>query len=279
VYDKRGSDKGASGLLRLARTLRTEDPDGTAYLAQGSIRSALLARAAGYRRRIGFDTSPGRFLYTRTVRFRREVHHAERLLRLADDRADLAPARLRPRLYPSGTDRAAVDALLRSPNVQRPLVALAPGSVWATKRWPYYGALAAALRDTARVVIVGSADDTPLAGDILRATENDAIDATGRLTLLGSAELIGRCRALVTNDSAPLHLASAMNTPTLAVFGPTVPGFGFGPLAVKSAVAQHQALPCRPCHPHGPRTCPLGHWRCMRDLAVADVLAKLSALL
>jgi ADP-heptose:LPS heptosyltransferase len=55
-----------------------------------------------------------------------------------------------------------------------------------------------------------------------------ALDATGRLSLLASAELIRRARLLVTNDSAPLHLASAVGTPTLAVFGPTVPAFGFG---------------------------------------------------
>lgn len=160
----------------------------------------------------------------------------------------------------------------------RPLIALAPGSVWGTKRWPYYAELARALQPTHRSVIVGSREDAPLAASIAQATGGDAIDATGRLTLLGSAELIGRCRVIVTNDSAPLHLASAMNTPTVAVFGPTVPAFGFGPLADRSAIAEHSALDCRPCHPHGPMVCPLGHWRCMRDLSLASVLARVSAV-
>ncbi len=127
-------------------------------------------------------------------------------------------------------------------------------------------------------MVVGGADDAPLAADIVTATAGDAIDACGRLTLLGSAELIRRCRALVTNDSAPLHLASAMNTPTVAVFGPTVPAFGFGPLADRAAIAEHTTLTCRPCHPHGPRVCPLGHWRCMRDLAVTSVLEQVAAV-
>jgi heptosyltransferase II len=69
-----------------------------------------------------------------------------------------------------------------------------------------------------------------------------------------------------------------MNTPTVAVFGPTVPAFGFGPLAEKSVVAEHVALECRPCHPHGPRVCPLGHWRCMRDVSVAAVLERLATI-
>jgi heptosyltransferase-2 len=280
VYDKKNTDRGAAGLVRLARSVRADAPDATAFLGQGSVRSALLARAAAYKTRIGFDTSPGRVFYTHRIRFRRDKHHAERLLSLArGDAAPISRTDLRPRVYPSPADGVAVDELLSgAPNEDRPLIGLAPGSIWGTKRWPYYAELAAALRPTARAVVIGSGDDAAIADAILRATDGDAIDASGRLTLLGSAELIGRCRALVTNDSAPLHLASAMNTPTVAVFGPTVPAFGFGPLAQKSAVAQHLALECRPCHPHGPQVCPLGHWRCMRDLSVSAVLERLAAI-
>ncbi len=280
AYDKRGDDRGLSGLRRVARAVRAESPDARAYLAQGSIRSALLARAASYGERIGFDTSPGRAFYTRRLAFRRDEHHAERLLRLAhEDGATIAPSALRPCLYPSAADRAAVDAFLSAaPNDGRPLLALAPGSVWATKRWPYFAQLASELVPKARPVVIGSSEDAALALEIVRATRGDAIDASGRLTLLGSAELIGRCRALVTNDSAPLHLASAMNTPTVAVFGPTVPAFGFGPLAERSAIAEHLTLECRPCHPHGPKVCPLGHWRCMRELSVAAVLQRLATI-
>lgn len=279
VYDKRGKDRGAAGLLRVARAVRAEGPQDIAYLAQGSLRSALLSRAARFRHRIGFNTSPGRPFYTRQVPLRRDRHHAERLLRLALGDASLGPYLLRPRVYPGATERAAVDEVLGAiPNERRPLIALAPGSVWATKRWPYYAELAAALRPTHCVVVIGAAEDAPLASEIVRAAGGSAIDASGRLSLLASAALIGRCRAIVTNDSAPLHLASAMNTPTVAVFGPTVPAFGFGPLAEKSAIAEHLSLDCRPCHPHGPRTCPLGHWRCMRELTVNDVLARLTTL-
>lgn len=280
VYDKRRKDRGPSGLVRIARAVRAADSAATAYLAQGSIRSAFLARLAGYKQRVGFDTSAGRLLYTRRIPFNRAQHHAERLMRLAIDPDGVVPRdMLRPQLYPSDADRAAVDELLgAAPNADRPLLALAPGSVWATKRWPYYAELAAALRSTHRSVIVGSRDDAPLASDIMRATGGDAIDASGRLTLLGSADLIGRCAVIVTNDSAPLHLASAMNTPTIAIFGPTVPAFGFGPLAESSAIAERTTLHCRPCHPHGPMVCPLGHWRCMRDLSLETVLARIKTV-
>jgi heptosyltransferase-2 len=294
TYDKRGADAGLGGMLRLASRLRAATYD-VAYLAQGSWRSAALAAAARIPRRVGFDTSAGRWLYTRRVPNRGNRHHVERLLSLAADdvgpgrdggspivapgagsgtAGSLAPStRFRPRLYPGATEQAAVDALLATlPRDGAALVALAPGSVWETKRWPHFPALAARLAPVYRLVVIGSAADTPLAADIARAAGPERVlDATGRLSLLGSAALLARCAALVTNDSAPLHLASAMDTPTVAVFGPTVPEFGFGPLASRAAVVGLAGIPCRPCDAHGPRRCPLGHWKCMLDLDAARV--------
>jgi heptosyltransferase-2 len=281
VFDKRGADGGALGLWRLGRRLRAREYS-TAYLAQGSWRSAALALLAGVRERVGFDTSPGRLLYTRRVQFRADRHHAERLWRLAapEDTSPPDPEAIRPRLHPDAADRGAVEALLRDvPRDGARLFALAPGSIWGTKRWPHFPALAARLARLYRLVVVGSADDGEHAAAIARAAGVErVVDATGRLSLLASAELLSRCAGLVTNDSAPQHLASAVGTPTLTVFGPTVPAFGFGPLAPRSAAVGHPDLPCRPCHPHGPAVCPLGHWRCMRDLEVDAVEEKVLAM-
>jgi heptosyltransferase-2 len=279
AYDKRGADRGLGGLWRMARRLRSAHY-GVAFLAQGSWRSAALAWLAGIPSRVGFSTSSGRLLYTKRVPYRDDLHHAARLLTLSRPNGrEPTPDELRPSLSPGPEERAAVDALLAEAGVgtRERLVALAPGSVWGTKRWPYYPQLAALLADEARIVVVGGAADSPFATAIA-AADPTAIDATGRLSLLASAELIGRCAVLVTNDSAPMHLASAMGTPTVAVFGPTVPEFGFGPLAPRASVVGHDALPCRPCDRHGPERCPLGHHRCMRELEPAMVAERARAL-
>lgn len=278
-YDKRGVHAGFAGLRRIARDVRSPDRAAEAYCVQGSWRTAALAVLAGYGTRVGFDTSAAKWLYTRRVPYRRDAHHARRLLDLAGETPGEPPA-LPPRLYPGDAERAAVDRLLaRRTDGARPLVALAPGSVWATKRWPGYVDAARALRARAQLVVVGSAADQPVAREIVDASGGAAVDATGRLTLLASAELLRRCALLVTNDSAPQHLASAMGTPTITVFGPTVPEFGFGPLAPHSSAVGHPSLPCRPCHPHGPPVCPLGHWRCMRELDTPTVLLAADAIL
>ena len=292
LFDKRGAQSGARGLWSMASALRamarkdaaemSEPPRRVAYLAQGSVRSAMLARLAGFPERVGLETSrAARRFYTRVVPYRALVHHAERLwsLAMADDARPSAEA-LRPRLYPGSAERRDVDALLGVFATGDPLVALAPGSVWATKRWPYYAELAArVVAGGAPVVVVGSGDDRELAQAIVDAVPaGAALDATGRLSVLASAELIGRCAALVTNDSAPQHLASAMGVPTLTIFGPTVPEFGFGPLAPGSRTTGHAGLACRPCDAHGPQRCPLTHWRCMREFTPDAVAQTVSAL-
>ena len=271
-YDKRKSDSGARGFLRIAKRLRAFSYD-AAYLAQGSMRSAALAIAAGVTRRVGFGTSAGRWLYSEKVEYRDDLHHAVRLLSLAKPGAE---GEVRPRLFPGIPERGAVDrflALHGALDPDRPLVALAPGSVWETKRYPFYVDLARELAPRAHIVVVGSADDAGIAADVCAAA-GTPLNAAGVLSLLGSAELIRRCQLLITNDSAPLHLASAVDTATLAIFGPTVPAFGFGPLARKAATIGIDSLPCRPCDRHGPRRCPLGHWRCMQDLTPRDVAAR-----
>ncbi len=291
VYDKRDGDRGLSGFLRVAGRLRhtglygspptsgdrARSPENiytAAYLAQGSVRSALLALAAGVRHRIGFDTASGKALYTEQVGYDPGRHHAERLwwLSMSDCADPPLPEQIRPRVYPGEEERRVVNQLLGDAGIAGPYVALAPGSAWGTKRWPFYPELAALVAGQFPVVIVGSNGDVEIAEAILAQLEpGRGVNAAGRLSLLASAEIIGRAAALVSNDSAPQHLASAMGTPTVTLFGPTVPDFGFGPLAPRSATVGVTNLVCRPCGRHGPMRCPLGHWRCMRELSSRQV--------
>ena len=281
-YDKRSTYGSALGLWSTIKEIRSRRPYDAAYLAQGSFRSGLLAMLTGARERIGFASSTGRVLYTQQLRYRPDRHHAERLWSLAMADWPDPPTReqIRPRLYPSDDDRRGVDQLLRrGGDYNEPLIALAPGSAWGTKRWPYYRQLAERLSGDFRIAIIGSPADAEAAAQIIGSlTSESVVDGVG-LPLLASAELIGRAQAIVTNDSAPQHLASAMGTPTIAIFGPTVPEFGFGPLAERKAIAGHTGLSCRPCHRHGPQRCPLGHWRCMRELGPEYISSLLTEVL
>ena len=269
-YDKRNADRGWAGLRTLARRLRVEHYS-RAYLPHRSLRTAALALLARIPSRIGFSGGWS-FLYTEARPKPRTGHEADRLLALADERLAVYP----PHLRPTPQDEQAAAAL-----VDGAFIALAPGSIWGSKRWPYYPELAAKLADRTAVVVVGGPDDVGLGEEIIGAVGRAggrAVNACGRLTLRESSALIGKAAVLVTNDSAPLHLATAMGTPIVALFGPTVPEFGFGPVRAGDVSLGMEGLPCRPCSPHGPLACPLGHHRCMRDLTVEAVITAIEEL-
>jgi heptosyltransferase II len=269
-YDKRGTDRGWAGVRRLAGRIKSERYD-RAYLPHRSLRTAALALLGRIPARIGFS---GRwsFLYTDARAKPRTGHEADRLLALAKQ----PPGAYPPHLRPTPEDERAAAAV-----TDGDFVALAPGSIWGSKRWPHYPELAARLAERVAVVVVGGAGDVALGDAIVRAvgpSRRRAVNACGRLTLRQSAALIGRAALLVTNDSAPLHLASATGTPVVALFGPTVTEFGFGPIRPGDVALGVEGLQCRPCSPHGPPQCPLGHHRCMRDLTVAAVIAAIEEL-
>jgi heptosyltransferase-2 len=274
-YAKRGADRGWPGLSRLARRLRAE-AYGAAYLPHRSLRSAAVAWLARVPRRVGFEDG-WRLLYTETRRRPTEGHEVDRLLALAGPRP--APGRHQmPDLETTIPDRARAEGFLREHHLREPFAALAPGSIWGSKRWPAFPLLAERLAPRVGIVVVGGAEDASLAAEVTTAVARvggRAASACGRLSLRESVEVIRRACVLVTNDSAPLHFAQAVGTPTVALFGPTVPAFGFGPRGPRDRALGVVGLPCRPCSRHGPPACPLGHHRCMTELSLEQLLAAI----
>jgi len=192
VYDKRGKDRGVGGMTRLASKLRARGY-GAAFLAQGSVRSGALTLMAGIRERIGFSTSAGRAFYTTRVVSHEGEHHASRLLSLAGRGAPLSDAERahpRPTLFPGEAERAAADALLHDVPAAEPIVALAPGSIWATKRWPYYADLARALAGEARIVVIGGEADRSLSDEIAdaRCSGAESFETTSAERPMSSAD-------------------------------------------------------------------------------------------
>ena len=279
-YDKRGTDRGLVRLFRLGRALGAERYE-AAYLPHRSLRSAVLAWLAGIPRRVGFDDG-WPLLYTEVRRRPRDGHEVDRLLALAPSVPGAVKTAI-PTLVTTVGDRAATEAFLREHGGRGArFVALAPGSIWGSKRWPHYAELARRLAAHAAIVTVGGPEDAPLGEEIVKAVAAGggrwaAVNGCGRLTLRQAADVLRRAAVLVTNDSAPLHFAQAVGTPTVAIFGPTVPAFGFGPRGPRDRVVEVAGLPCRPCSAHGPPRCPLGHHRCMRDLTVEAVLDAVAA--
>ena len=158
----------------------------------------------------------------------------------------------------------------------QPLLALAPGARWPTKRWPVerFAAVAQELarEKRAAVVILGGPDEAPLARTLCDNLDVPVINGVGTMSLMHSAALLSHCRLLISNDSGLMHMAAALQVPVVAVFGPTVQEFGFYPFQARAEVVS-EPLSCRPCSTKGSRRCPRGHHACMQDISSARVLA------
>ncbi len=207
--------------------------------------------------------------------YRDRVPVAERYFEAAHD-LDVVPDGGPAELFISPAAEARAEAwLARSGlDLDRPCVALAPGAAHATKQWPirYWQQLAADLAGrNLGVLVVGGTADKPLAGAIVAAAYHGIASAAGELDLQASGALLRRTRAVVSGDTGPMHLATAVGAPVIALFGPTVEEFGFFPYRAAAEVLQRD-LPCRPCSTKGGPRCPLGHHRCLEDLAPSEVL-------
>lgn len=271
VWDKRKEKNRA--LFRLIGELRHTEYDHIINCQRFFSTGLMTAMALG-REKVGYDKNPLGFLFTRRVKhvIGDGRHEVDRLNALIEHLTD--GARPLPRLYPSTEDRAKMTALLaRHRQGHSGHVCIAPASVWSTKQWPEHKwiELVKALPADQQVFIIGAPGDSPLAQRIIAASGR-GVDLTRDLRLLESAALMESAVMNYVNDSAPLHIASAMKAPVTAVFCSTVPAFGFGPLRENGRVVETaEKLDCRPCGLHGHKACPKGHFRCAEGIGIAAV--------
>lgn len=279
VFDKRGKDRGLSGIMRHGAELRTAGVQ-LVFCLQRSIRTALLAVASHAPRRIGFSIATGARLFTHRVSYATEQHEIERNAALLFALGFKPPSPQLPlelRLRSEQHERV-IGAIERTG--RQPRVAIAPGAVWATKRWlpERFAEVSRALRrEGASVAFLGGTADRQLCEAIARRSGGHIL--AGELDPAETVAFLRSCALLIANDSAPTHLATLAACPTITIFGSTVPAFGFGPRAPASVAVEPPPLGCRPCTTHGRRQCPIGTLECMHSIEAADVLRHTRTLL
>ncbi len=269
-YDKRGEHKGVKGFWLIAKKLKMEAYN-LVITPHRYLRSSFLTFLTGAPIRRGYDTAAGKFVYNEKIHYDKSKHEVEKLLSFIpkDD-----GKRYEIELFPSGIERERVDELLS--NSKKNIIVLAPGSKWFTKKWPleYFNELIRELkrREDVTLIIVGGKEEQLLNIPMYEGM----IDLRGKTTLLELAEVIRRARIIVTNDSSPIHIASAFpEVRILAIFGPTVEELGFFPWSKNSKVFQVEGLECRPCSLHGGDSCPKKHFKCMLDIKPQLILEEI----
>jgi ADP-heptose:LPS heptosyltransferase len=261
VWDKKvGKYK---NLWQLLKTIRLRKYDRVINL-QRFAASGFLTAFSGASERFGFQKNPLSFLFSR--KFDHQIgtlgnpakHEVERNLAMVSDWGMIAVKR--PKLYPSAADVTKVAEYVHSK-----FVTISPSSVWFTKQTPpeVWIELIRSLSDV-KIYLLGGPTDIALCERIMNEAANPNVEIlAGNLSLLQSAALMQNATMNYTNDSAPMHLCSAVNAPVAAVYCSTIPEFGFGPLSDRSVVVQsRESLDCKPCGLHGYASCPKGHFKC-----------------
>ncbi|HEX9849363.1 lipopolysaccharide heptosyltransferase II [Candidatus Deferrimicrobium sp.] len=282
VYERPGRHEGALGRLRLGGELRRRRFDG-ALLLQNAFDAALIAFLGRIPERAGYPTDGRRFLLTLPVPLTPgilERHEVEYYLCLLDGLGIPRPVPAVLKLAVTEKERETMAERLAFLGIDRgaPIVAINPGATYGSaKRW--YPERFAAVADTlaeewgARVVVVGSAAETPLAGEIEAAARRGVANLAGKTTVREMMALLSLSSFLVTNDSGPMHIGAALGVPLVAIFGPTdwrrtAP---WSPLAKVVRVE----IDCSPCRR---RVCDRGH-ECMLGVTPEMVLDAARQLL
>ncbi|MFH0867164.1 MAG: glycosyltransferase family 9 protein [Bacteroidota bacterium] len=238
--------------------------------------SGFLTAFSGAEKTSGFSKNPFSLFFSRKVKHiigkaDHPVHEIDRNLTLIDFIGN--KERFLPRLYPGKNDFEKVQEFKT-----QEYICIAPASVWFTKQYPAekWIELIKAFDKKYKIILVGSDNDKILCDEIIKDSGlPEALNLAGDLSLLQTAALMRDAVMNYVNDSAPLHIASAMNAPVTAVFCSTVPDFGFGPLSEKSYIAETgQQMECRPCGLHGFKACPENHFECAYSIDNKKLIAS-----
>lgn len=271
VWDK--TEKKYQHLIELIRIIRDNNYD-LIVNAQRFASSGIITLLSGAKTTVGFSKNPLSIFFSKRV-----VHHigisadnpheTDRNLKLIEHITDSSVFPIR--LYPLQHDMAMV-----SQYKTKRYITISPASLWFTKQFPEekWSEFVSSLDQDLTVYFLGSPNEKELCGRLIQSSNHkNSLNLAGQLTFLESSALMKDAVINYVNDSAPMHMASAMNAPVAAIYCSTIPEFGFGPMSDKSTIIQtNEELACRPCGLHGLKKCPKKHFNCANSIRNEQLL-------
>lgn len=274
VWDK--SNEKYKHLAKLIQFIRAEKYD-LVVNVQRFASSGLITVLSGANLKVGFSKNPFSIFFTKRIKHKigknkNNPHETIRNLKLIESITDgsFFPVKL----FPSKTDYAKISQFKT-----KKYITVSPGSLWFTKQFPEEKWIEFIKETETELVcyFLGSEKEKQLCERIIGASKHtNSLNLAGKLSFLESAALMEHAAMNFVNDSAPMHLASAMNAPTAAIFLSTIPEFGFGPLSENSVIIQtEKQLTCKPCGLHGWQKCPEKHFDCALTIKKEQLLKVL----
>jgi heptosyltransferase-2 len=275
IEDNKKNSSFYKEFLKLLKIIKTQNFD-IAIVPHRSFRSAVLIFLSKIPVRIGFKTGLHSFLYNHRVPFNWNMHEVERNAML------LSALNIyqKPDFPELKTQNNEITEFLKSFKVK---IAINPSSVWETKRWPkeYFSILIENLykKYKEKIIIIGSKKEIEYNKSVTEKLNSESyLDLTGKTDLKELISIIKSLNLFITNDSGPMHIATACDIPIIAIFGPTTRHLGFFPYS-KKAIVIEETLSCRPCKLHGSHKCPRKHFLCMKLITPDRVLKEAEKIL
>lgn len=278
IYDKH-NNKSLKYFFSILKDIKSKNFD-LLISPHRSFRTTFLSVLSRIKNRITFDKSDLSFLYNYIVKYEKNKHEILRNLDLLKPLDIEVNEIIKPKLFIPESSVKKINELLLLNNINGKFICIAPGSVWFTKQFPKekFVSLINGIQSSVNIFLIGGNKDIEAGEFIISKSKNkNIINTIGKLSILESAELISRSELLLTNDSAPLHLGNAVDTKVFAIFGSTIPAFGFYPYGKNDEVIEIKNLYCRPCGIHGHRECPEKHFRCMMDIKEVEITKKINS--
>jgi heptosyltransferase-2 len=261
------------GVFRLARFLHKKKFD-VAILLQNAIEAAIMTFAARIKLRAGYNSDGRGLLLTHSVKRTREIrkiHQVDYYLEMVKSLG--CPPVGREMHLQSKINRVTAQNVLRDfiPGQKKNIIGIAPGATYGpAKRWipDRFAAVADKLKNMfdCQNILLGGRDDWKVAEEVKRGAGADLINLAGKTTVREAVYLISQCSLFISNDSGLMHIAGALNIPTVAIFGSTNP-VTTSPVGEKTIIVRKE-ISCSPCLKE---TCPTD-FRCMNLITVDDVL-------
>ena len=277
--DKKGKQKSFFSFIKFIKKLNTNNYD-IVFSPHRSLRSALITLCMTANNTYGFENSSLKFAFKNCVNYDPSAHEVRRNLEFLNNNFNGEKWRILPEISISKDVKEKVSYYLKAKGINK-FIAVAPGSVWETKKYPVEylkSVIQHFLKKDYQVVLIGGVEDKMLCENLKKDEGESVYIAAGEFSFIETVELLKNCSLLICNDSAPTHLGMCANIPVLTIYCSTVPGFGFYPYNNYSDYVSFDQLNCKPCGIHGFNSCPTGTFDCAKLLDPELVVLKAEKL-
>lgn len=273
IFDKKGEHKSLFAVRQFALLLRKQNYT-KVFSFHRSLRTSILVYFMGAYS-VGYSSASLSFLYQKRVKYVKTDHEVKRNLALVTENAWNKDWQILPRV-------SIQDISLPTFSKNKSIVAIAPGSVWQTKKLPtqkFQKIISYFVKKGTTVLLIGAKDDKNECDNLAQDFDENVISVAGKYSIPQSIQLLKMCSLLICNDSAPTHMGMCADIPVLTIYCSTVPEFGFYPYNKTSKMLSLNNIDCKPCGIHGHSKCPKNNFRCGDEITHDFIIKYIESMI